>query len=74
MTSMRLAIGARPVVMFDEHNKDHRKLVSEFIATGSWATCPVRFAYKDNSAEQLPSILNDLVRYYTSQEFKGKRA
>lgn len=72
MSSVRLAVAARPVLEFDETDKDHRMLMFEFLRTGSWASSPVRFTHRDGSIEQLPAMLGDLAKYYAQREFKAK--
>jgi hypothetical protein len=61
----------RPVIIFDETDKDHRALLFEFLKTGTWATSPVRFAHRDGSSEQLPAMVGDLAMYYARREFKA---
>lgn len=71
MKSTRLATAARPVVVFDVMDKEHRKQVFTFLKTGSWARSPVRFVHKDGSTEQLPAMIGDLVQYYAGKEFRA---
>ncbi len=71
MNGTRLAIATRPVVVFDETDRDHRKLMFNFLKTGTWSKSPIRLVHKDGSSEQLPAMIGDLVKYYASREFKA---
>lgn len=72
MNGTRLAIGARPVVVFNEQDKQHRELLFSFLESGTWSKSPTRFVHKDGSSEQLPAMLGDLAKYYASREFRSK--
>jgi hypothetical protein len=69
----RLEYLMRPLVAFDPTNKDHRRYYAEFLETGGWGRCPVRFIVpEDNVGVDLPAMIkNRLVDYYVSREFGG---
>lgn len=61
---------ARPQVVFDPKNKDHRKWAASFFKNNSWRECPVRFLVNDNSIDLTSVIKRQLVEFYTTKEFK----
>lgn len=65
----RLAYIGRPWVVFDEQNKQHRKWYSDFVCSGTWGRCPVRFIVSDDHGDLLTMIQRKLNRYYTEREF-----
>lgn len=64
-----LDLHRRPTVLFDPANKDHRKYVAEFLATGTWGHCPVVFFAPDEANTKAYAI-ESLADYYLSKEFK----
>lgn len=60
---------ARPQVVFDSTNKEHRKWATEFLRTRSWKNCPVRFLVNDNSLDHVAVIQRQLITYYADKEF-----
>lgn len=72
----RLEFLARPLVAFDPQNKDHRRYYAEFLDTGGWGRCPVRFICPDDTGLDLPAMIkNRLIEYYLEREFgNGKLA
>jgi hypothetical protein len=61
----------RPFVYFDASNKKHRQYLAEFLKTGKWGNCPVRFMVEDEGCTDLVSLmLRKTVIYYTDKEFK----
>jgi hypothetical protein len=60
----------RDLVIFDVHNKDHRRYAFEFIRTKSWKNSPVMF-YVDNEYHDVVSMINDrLLNYYYQKDFE----
>lgn len=68
----KLGLHTRPIVLFDPGNKLHRQWVTKFIETGSWGSCPVRFAVDDDYGNLLGHIQHKLILWYAAQERKGK--
>ena len=54
---------------FDEHNKQHRQWYAEFVRSGTWGRCPVRFIISDDHGDLLTMIQRRLNRFYTEREF-----
>lgn len=67
---MKLHRIMRPVVAFDVKNKEHRKDYAQFLATGSWQHCGVRYELDDTCGELQGVIQRKLLEYYAGQEFK----
>lgn len=57
----------RPQVEFDAANKTHRKYFQEFMKSGSWSSCPVRFVTASDS--EYFTIQRQLNEYYMAKEF-----
>jgi hypothetical protein len=66
----RLALFGRPYVIFDPHNKDHRRWFAEFNKNCSWAHCPVRFVVDDEQGDLITMIQRRLIQYYVDKEFR----
>ena len=67
----RLEYYARPLVAFDPWNKEHRRHYANFLKTGGWGSCPVRFICPDESGLDLLSLIQkSLLSYYIEKEFK----
>lgn len=64
-----LDLHRRPTVLFDPSNKDHRKYVAEFLATGTWGRCPVVF-FAPDEANTKAFAIESLADYYLTKEFK----
>jgi hypothetical protein len=59
----------RPAVSFDPSNTHHRECYYQFVKTGTWGRCAVRFNVDDMFSD-LPSMIERrLVEFYVSQEF-----
>jgi hypothetical protein len=70
----RLEYLARPLVAFDPNNKDHRRYYAEFLEYGGWGNCPVRFICPENSGDNLPAMIqNILIYFYVEREFSGSK-
>ena len=62
----------RPVVAFDPYNKDHRRYYADYLETGGWGSCPVRFICPEDNGDNLPSMIkNNLIAWYVEREFGG---
>jgi hypothetical protein len=61
----------RPWVVFDAGNPDHRRWFGEFLQNRTWGLCPVRFTIggREETTSIVGLMLNELVEYYTQQEF-----
>lgn len=64
-----LAFHGRPWVAFDEKNRQHRAWYYEFVKSGTWGRCPVRFIVPDEHGNLVTLIQQRLNRYYTDKEF-----
>jgi hypothetical protein len=64
-----LELAGRPFVLFDPSNKDHRSYYHQFVKTGSWGHCPVRFAVPDGYGDLISMIRVVLIDYYVNKEF-----
>lgn len=68
----KLDLHSRPVVLFDPANKMHRGYVNNFMLTGSWRDCPIRFAVEEDHGMLIGSIQRKLILWYAEQEKKGR--
>jgi hypothetical protein len=66
----QLALHGRPWVVFDPTNKNHRAWYAQFVQTGTWGRCPVRFVVTDDRGNLVTMIQRNLVNYYVEHEFK----
>jgi len=64
----QVLLQARPWVQFDAANKEHRRWYAEYVRTGTWGKCPVRFAVANDPAGAL-AIQRLILTYYVSKEF-----
>jgi len=60
---------ARPWVVFDPRNKDHRRWYAEFVHSRTWGHCPVRFVVADDHGDLITMIQRSLVKFYVEREF-----
>ena len=65
----RLALFGRPFVVFDPTDKEHRRHYHNFVLTGSWGGCPVRFVVDDDHGDLITMIQRSLIQYYSNKEF-----
>jgi hypothetical protein len=65
----RLSLFGRPYVVFDPTDKDHRLHYHNFVVTGSWGACPVRFVVDDDHGDLITMIQRSLIQYYSNKEF-----
>ena len=68
----KLDLYARPMVMFDPGNKLHRQYFINFVQSGSWKGCPVRFAVEEDHGNLLGHLQRKMILWYAEQERKGK--
>ena len=67
----RLELFGRPYVVFDPEDKGHRSYYHEFVETGSWGKCPVRFVVPEDHGDLITMIQRSLIKYYVQKEFKN---
>ena len=65
-----LHLNARPWTVFDPNNADHRRYYYDFVATGAWGRCPVRFVIPEAQGDLISMIQRSLIRWYVINEFK----
>lgn len=68
MAQSKLSTFARPVVLFDAYNRNHRKWFLEFLNNKSWGHCPVRFEV-ETEGDLVTAIQKELLQYYALKEF-----
>ena len=64
-----LYLRARPVMAFDENNPTHRQYYFDFLSTGTWGHCPVRFMAESLNTDLVTHINQKMLDYYVQQEF-----
>ena len=69
----QLALHGRPWTVFDPANREHRKWYNDFVESGTWGRCPVRFVIPEDHGNLITMIQRKLVEYYVQQEFKKQR-
>jgi hypothetical protein len=69
----QLALHNRPWVVFDPGKDEHRRWYANFVETGTWGRCPVRFVIPDDHGNLITMIQRKLVEYYVKQEFKKRK-
>jgi hypothetical protein len=70
-----LQFKARPWVVFDPSNKDHRSWYYQFVQHGTWGRCPYRFILPEDHGMNLITLCQlSLIKYYVTQEFGNPRA
>lgn len=61
----------RPLVVFDETNKEHRELLKTFMETASWKHCPYRFELPEEDGQNLAySMQKRVLMHFLRKEFK----
>lgn len=68
----RLELHSRPYTVFDPANVQHRRWYSDFVRTGSWSRCPVRFLVPDDYGDLATMMQRSLIKFYINKEFKIK--
>lgn len=69
----QLALYGRPWVVFDATNPEHRSWYADFVQSGTWGRCPVRFVVPDDRGNLVTMIQRNLVEYYVKQEFTPRK-
>lgn len=65
----RLSLYGRPWAVFDPTDKQHRKFYFDFVKTGTWGHCPVRFVVADDQGDLITMIQRSLIKHYVEREF-----
>jgi hypothetical protein len=68
MSNLNLFV--RPWTVFDPSNQSHRTYYYEFLQSGTWGNCPLRFVVDNDHGDLITMIQRSLVNYYVDQEFK----
>jgi predicted SprT family Zn-dependent metalloprotease len=69
MSNNLLSAYARPHVIFDARNAQHRKWAHRFLKDRNWSGCPVQFVLFNGDDNVVSLINRELTRYYLSKEF-----
>ena len=69
----QLELHGRPWTVFDPAEQQHRAWYYDFVKTGTWGRCPVRFVVPEDHGNLVTMIQRNLVAYYVTQEFKRTR-
>ena len=67
-----LALHHRPFTVFDPTDSQHRRWYSDFVQSGTWGRCPVRFVVADDHGDLITMMQRSLIKYYVNKEFKIK--
>ena len=70
----QLELNGRPWTVFDPANQQHRAWYYDFVRSGTWGRCPVRFVIPEDHGNLVTMIQRNLVTYYVTQEFQPKRS
>jgi hypothetical protein len=65
----QLELHGRPWIVFNPGNRQHRKFYYEFVKSGTWARCPVRFVVADDQGDLVTMIQRTLIKHYVQREF-----
>jgi hypothetical protein len=65
----QLELHGRPWTVFDPADQQHRAWYYNFVKSGAWGRCPVRFFVDDDSGDLVTMIQRKLVDYYVQKEF-----
>jgi hypothetical protein len=65
----RLSLYGRPFTVFNPSDRSHRQHYFNFVRTGTWGRCPVRFVVPDDQGDLVTMIQRSLVKYYVEREF-----
>ncbi len=69
MPNNLLSAYARPHVIFDASNPQHRKWAHRFLKDRNWRNCPVQFVVFGGEDNVVSIVYRQLSRYYLSKEF-----
>ena len=64
-----LELAGRNFVLFDPTNKEHRAFYYEFVETGTWGRCPIRFVVPEDHGDLVTMIQRSLIKFYVDKEF-----
>ena len=67
---MKLDAHLRPYVTFDPSKRQHREMYAEFVRSGSWGRCPVRFTIDEECNNLAAALQRKIADYYVNREFK----
>jgi hypothetical protein len=70
----QLELHGRPWTIFDPADQQHRAWYHDFVKSGAWGRCPVRFVVPDDHGNLVTMIQRKLVEYYVRQEFRPARS
>jgi hypothetical protein len=70
----QLELHGRAWTVFDPANQQHRAWYFDFVKSGTWGRCPVRFVVPEDHGNLVTMIQRNLVAYYVTQEFRPKRS
>jgi hypothetical protein len=65
----RLYLNARPFVVFDAKNRQHREWFADFNRSGAWGRCPVRFLLDESAGDLVTQMQRSLIQHYVDEEF-----
>jgi hypothetical protein len=68
-----LHLNSRPWTVFNPGNEDHRRYYYDFVATGTWGRCPVRFVIPDAQGDLISMIQRNLIKWYVTNKFKSTK-
>lgn len=69
----QLELHGRAWTVFDPADQQHRAWYYDFVKSGTWGRCPVRFVVPDDHGNLISMIQRTFVSYYVTQEFQRKR-
>lgn len=69
---MKLNLYVRPWVEFDVTSRQHRKWYAEYMKTGNWGSCPVRFVDAEDSGNLAGALQRKISAFYVGREFGFK--
>jgi hypothetical protein len=69
MSNNLLSAYARPHVIFDSSNAQHRKWAHRFLKDRNWSGCPVQFVLFNGDDNVISLIQRELMRFYLVKEF-----
>jgi hypothetical protein len=65
-----LYLNARPWTVFNPDNDDHRRYYYDFVSTGTWGRCPVRFVVPEAHGDLISMIQRSLIKWYVIQRIQ----
>ena len=64
-----LHVHARPWVMFDPTDIQHRRWLHDVKCAGTWGVCPVRFVLSTGAGSLMDRCNTSIMNYYMDKEF-----